>query len=46
MLIIRGHAELIRQYRDNFMKHKSHCKPAQIREAETKDRFHHKEKAA
>jgi phosphatidylserine/phosphatidylglycerophosphate/cardiolipin synthase-like enzyme len=46
MLIIRGHAEMIRQYRDNFMKHKSHCKQAQIRESETRDRFHkevHKE---
>jgi hypothetical protein len=43
-LIIKGHAELVRQFRDNFMKHKSHCKPAQIREAEVRDRFH-KEKA-
>jgi phosphatidylserine/phosphatidylglycerophosphate/cardiolipin synthase-like enzyme len=37
MLILKGYPELARQYRDNFMKHKSHCKPAQVREA--KDRF-------
>ena len=42
LLIIRGHGELVRQYRANFMKHKTHCKPAQIREVETKDRGHHK----
>ncbi len=38
LLVIRGHAELPRHYRDNFFKHKAHCKKAQMREAETKDR--------
>jgi len=45
MVIIRGHPEIARQYRDNFMKHKSHCKAANLREPEVKDRFH-KDKAA
>ena len=45
LLIIKGHPEMIRQYRDNFMKHKAHCKPAQIHEGQAKDRFH-KDKAA
>ena len=40
LLIIRGHAELPRHYRDNFFKHKAHCKKAQPREVETKDRGH------
>jgi len=43
MIILKGYPELARQYRDNFMKHKSHCKPAQVREA--KDR-HPKDKPA
>ena len=45
MVILKGYPEIVRQYRDNFMKHKSHCKPAQVREAEGRDRFH-KDKAA
>src|SRR5438105_4309916 len=45
LMIIKGHPEMVRQYRDNFMKHKTHSKQAQIRESETKDRFH-KDKAA
>jgi phosphatidylserine/phosphatidylglycerophosphate/cardiolipin synthase-like enzyme len=46
MIILRGHPEIARQYRDNFMKHKSHCKPAQVREAAA-DRWHkEKDKAA
>jgi phosphatidylserine/phosphatidylglycerophosphate/cardiolipin synthase-like enzyme len=40
LLVIRGHAELPRHYRDNFFKHKAHCKKAQMREVETKDRGH------
>ncbi|MBI3408326.1 MAG: phospholipase D family protein [Planctomycetes bacterium] len=38
LLIFRGHPELIRRYRENFIQHKSHCKPAHIREGEFKDR--------
>ena len=38
LLIIKGHPELISQYRDNFFKHREHAKPAQIREGEMKDR--------
>jgi phosphatidylserine/phosphatidylglycerophosphate/cardiolipin synthase-like enzyme len=45
MIILKGLPELARQYRDNFMKHKAHCKPAQLREAESRDRGH-KDKAA
>lgn len=45
MVILKGYPELARQYRDNFMKHKSHCKPAQLREGESRDRGH-KDKAA
>ncbi len=45
MIILKGYPEIVRQYRDNFMKHKSHCKPAQLREGEGRDRFH-KDKAA
>ena len=33
LLIIKGHADLARQYHVNFMKHKDHCRPAQIKEA-------------
>src|SRR5207249_2302972 len=40
LLVIRGHATLTALYRDNFFKHKSHCKKAQLREVETKDRGH------
>ena len=32
LLIIKGHGELARQYHDNFMKHKEHCRPAQLKE--------------
>ena len=45
MVIFKGYPAIARQYRDNFMKHKSHCKPAQLREGEGRDRFH-KDKAA
>lgn len=38
LLIIRGNAELIQRYRENFIHHKAHCKPAHIREAEAKNR--------
>lgn len=40
LLVIRGHSELPQHYRDNFFKHKAHCKKAQLREVETKDRGH------
>jgi phosphatidylserine/phosphatidylglycerophosphate/cardiolipin synthase-like enzyme len=38
MLVLKGYPELARKYRDNFMKHKSHCKPARLREPESRDR--------
>jgi phosphatidylserine/phosphatidylglycerophosphate/cardiolipin synthase-like enzyme len=37
VLIIKGHPDLAKWYRDNFFKHREHAKPAQIRESE-KDR--------
>ena len=43
LLIIRGYPELVRQYRENFMKHKAHCRPAQVKEA--KDFREHKVEA-
>lgn len=33
VLIIKGDAELIRQYRENFVKHREHSKPAVIRDS-------------
>jgi phosphatidylserine/phosphatidylglycerophosphate/cardiolipin synthase-like enzyme len=44
VVIIQGHPELIAAYRENFFKHREHAKPAQIKEAEVKDRRqpHHK----
>lgn len=33
LLLIRGHAELCKAYRDNFLAHKAHCKPAQKQSA-------------
>ena len=42
LLIIKGHPELPRMYRENFFKHKEHCKPAQIKQAEMKDRGQHR----
>jgi phosphatidylserine/phosphatidylglycerophosphate/cardiolipin synthase-like enzyme len=38
LLILSGHAELVKRYRDNFFHHKGHCKAAQMREAEAKNR--------
>ena len=38
LLIIKGNSELIQLYRANFFHHKTHCKPAQIREPDTKNR--------
>src|SRR5439155_24894874 len=35
LVIIKGHPELIRQYRQNFLAHKAHSKAAQVREAAT-----------
>jgi phosphatidylserine/phosphatidylglycerophosphate/cardiolipin synthase-like enzyme len=29
LLLIRAHPDLVKAYRDNFLAHKSHCKPAQ-----------------
>jgi phosphatidylserine/phosphatidylglycerophosphate/cardiolipin synthase-like enzyme len=42
LLIIRGHPELPRYYRENFLKHKEHCKPAQIKPSDGKDHFGHR----
>ncbi len=38
LLVIKGHPELTKWYCDNFFKHQAHCKPAQIREGEQRDR--------
>ena len=38
LMIIKGHAELVKWYRDNFFKHREHAKPAQVKEGEMKDR--------
>ena len=38
LLIIRGNAELVRSYRDNFFVHKNHSKPAKMREAKAETR--------
>jgi phosphatidylserine/phosphatidylglycerophosphate/cardiolipin synthase-like enzyme len=32
LLIIKGHPELAQLYRDNFMKHKEHCRAAELKE--------------
>lgn len=44
LLVIQGHPELARWYRENFFKHREHAKPAQIRES--KDRRQQRDKAA
>jgi phosphatidylserine/phosphatidylglycerophosphate/cardiolipin synthase-like enzyme len=31
LLILKGHRELVAQYRQNFLAHKGHCKPAQVK---------------
>ena len=33
LLIIKGHPELVAQYRQNFLAHKSHSKPAQLKQS-------------
>jgi phosphatidylserine/phosphatidylglycerophosphate/cardiolipin synthase-like enzyme len=33
LLIIKGHPELVARYRQNFLAHKGHCKPAQLKAA-------------
>jgi phosphatidylserine/phosphatidylglycerophosphate/cardiolipin synthase-like enzyme len=38
LLILKGHTELVQRYRDNFFHHKTHCKPAKMREGEAKNR--------
>jgi phosphatidylserine/phosphatidylglycerophosphate/cardiolipin synthase-like enzyme len=40
LLLIKGHAELVTWYRENFFKHRDHAKPAQVKEGEMKDRWH------
>jgi phosphatidylserine/phosphatidylglycerophosphate/cardiolipin synthase-like enzyme len=36
LVVIKGHAELLKSYRDNFLAHKAHCKPATPRAAQRK----------
>jgi phosphatidylserine/phosphatidylglycerophosphate/cardiolipin synthase-like enzyme len=31
LLILKGHPELVRAYRQSFLAHKAHCKPAQAK---------------
>jgi phosphatidylserine/phosphatidylglycerophosphate/cardiolipin synthase-like enzyme len=38
LLVIRGHGELVKWYRDNFFKHREHAKKPQIKEGEMKER--------
>lgn len=33
MLIVKGHPELVNSYRQTFLAHKAHCKPAQTKTA-------------
>jgi len=42
LLVIKGHPELPALYRDNFFKHKAHCKPAQMRQSDGKGGWGHK----
>jgi phosphatidylserine/phosphatidylglycerophosphate/cardiolipin synthase-like enzyme len=36
LLVIKGHPELVRQYKENFHAHKSHARPADLKAAEGK----------
>ena len=38
LLIFKGNVELIQRYRANFFHHHAHCKPAQMREGQGKNR--------
>ncbi len=38
VVIIKGDREIVRAYRENFFKHRDHAKPAQLREADQRDR--------
>jgi phosphatidylserine/phosphatidylglycerophosphate/cardiolipin synthase-like enzyme len=38
LLILKGHTDLVQHYRANFFHHKAHCKTAQLREPEAKNR--------
>ncbi len=38
LIIIKGNAELVRSYRDNFFVHKNHSKPAKMREIKAEQR--------
>jgi len=38
LLIVKGHGEMVRRFRDNFFQHRAHCKPARMREGEAKNR--------
>jgi phosphatidylserine/phosphatidylglycerophosphate/cardiolipin synthase-like enzyme len=46
VIIIRGHPELPALYRENFLNHKTHCRPATLREGEQKEHFHHGQQKA
>jgi phosphatidylserine/phosphatidylglycerophosphate/cardiolipin synthase-like enzyme len=41
LLVIKGHADLPGIYRANFLQHKAHCKPPEIKQGEVKDRHSH-----
>jgi len=38
MVILKGIPDLVNKYRENFLTHKAHCKPATVREGQQKDR--------
>jgi phosphatidylserine/phosphatidylglycerophosphate/cardiolipin synthase-like enzyme len=52
MLIIKGHPDLVRAYRQSFLAHKAHCKPAQVKpgappaKAPADNAAHHQRRAA
>jgi phosphatidylserine/phosphatidylglycerophosphate/cardiolipin synthase-like enzyme len=39
LLILKGHGELVQAYRQSFLAHKAHCKPAEVKAPIEKDRF-------
>ncbi len=40
LIVIKAHAELPTHYRDNFFKHKAHCKKPAIHDVEARDHGH------
>ncbi|HTU23180.1 MAG TPA: phospholipase D family protein [Gemmataceae bacterium] len=41
LLVIKGHPELVRAYKENFHAHKSHARPAEIKASENKAAARH-----